>query len=561
MSKPDPWALFGEDDDVDLQAPVLAAAAPAAEPVAGDVESTGPSSAPKHVPVVASAPKAGAQTLLATVAIPLRRSLPHVRLFFARHAPSALDDLNRAGLTDPDAASLHAALSTLTTELGGDELDSSTLRLAAAAHSVTALAWDRLARGSWPSVAWRESYILGQLATLVCEGAAGHPLDAMEAGDLAMILGAPEEPPVQELVQLAEVACQMSISAHSALVAGRAKLGKPVVMVGAAAAPRLPTIPRVLGPDAVIDVPTITAPIPRLRVANPARSKSAAVSPPDVEHPALVALRAPLAGGKLLTTRVFRSDFASRSRPVVLLGMMNDWAALDEWRDLAGLAARQGHRCVPIEFGHHLGASWREAPLRLNAFFTEYLAPSLAWGWGQGAFTSVPANGGGVEVVPGNPPRVLVPSDRVAYLAQHGLFSQIPVLCDAFSMPTFALRDVGAVNAWWGTAGTVSRLHTDSYDNLLCQVVGYKFVRLFAPDEGRNLYVLPRTGSSDGGVAAQGNISAVNAEELSAPAFPLASKAQFVDTVLGPGDALFIPAGWWHHVRALTTSMSVSFWH
>jgi ribosomal protein L16 Arg81 hydroxylase len=30
------------------------------------------------------------------------------------------------------------------------------------------------------------------------------------------------------------------------------------------------------------------------------------------------------------------------------------------------------------------------------------------------------------------------------------------------------------------------------------------------------------------------------------------------DFVVGPGDALFIPVGWWHHVRALDVSVSLA---
>jgi ribosomal protein L16 Arg81 hydroxylase len=32
-----------------------------------------------------------------------------------------------------------------------------------------------------------------------------------------------------------------------------------------------------------------------------------------------------------------------------------------------------------------------------------------------------------------------------------------------------------------------------------------------------------------------------------------------LEVLVHPGEALFIPVGWWHHVEALETSISVSF--
>jgi hypothetical protein len=181
-----------------------------------------------------------------------------------------------------------------------------------------------------------------------------------------------------------------------------------------------------------------------------------------------------------------------------------------------------------------------------------------------------------------------VPATDVAYLAQHGLFEQLSGLAEDIDVPLYAGHDVGSVNAWFGTAGTVTRCHFDSYDNLLTQVVGYKFVRLYAPADSKNLYAMDggasKVGAGDAASAdadgaspgsqgkhtsgkpqgdvttSQRNISAVDVERADLERFPLFAHARHYDTVLGPGDMLFIPHGWWHYVRALTVSMSINFW-
>jgi ribosomal protein L16 Arg81 hydroxylase len=120
------------------------------------------------------------------------------------------------------------------------------------------------------------------------------------------------------------------------------------------------------------------------------------------------------------------------------------------------------------------------------------------------------------------------------------------------------------------SAGTVTRCHFDSYDNLLTQVWGYKYVRLYAPKCTPHLYPIAASLDSAGApgsrggdaTTSQGNISSVDVEAPDLRKHPLyaAVSAQYVDTVLGPGDALYIPAGWWHYVRAVTPSFTVNFW-
>jgi hypothetical protein len=49
------------------------------------------------------------------------------------------------------------------------------------------------------------------------------------------------------------------------------------------------------------------------------------------------------------------------------------------------------------------------------------------------------------------------------------------------------------------------------------------------------------------------------AEELRKK-FPDFERAAYCETILAPGDCLYIPRGWWHYVRSLSPSFSVSFW-
>lgn len=109
-----------------------------------------------------------------------------------------------------------------------------------------------------------------------------------------------------------------------------------------------------------------------------------------------------------------------------------------------------------------------------------------------------------------------------------------------------------AVNSWFGPAGTVSPLHFDPKDNLLCQVVGAKYLRLYSPCESDKLYPV------DGLLS---NTSQVKVEAAdAAAAFPKFADATFVECVLQEGEMLYLPPRYWHYVRSLSTSFSVSFW-
>ena len=63
------------------------------------------------------------------------------------------------------------------------------------------------------------------------------------------------------------------------------------------------------------------------------------------------------------------------------------------------------------------------------------------------------------------------------------------------------------MNIWFGTDGTVTPLHFDSYDNFLMQVIGFKYVRLYDKSETKYLYC------DDTSIEyAQGNMTNVSVE-------------------------------------------------
>ncbi|PRQ35274.1 putative [histone H3]-lysine-36 demethylase [Rosa chinensis] len=56
------------------------------------------------------------------------------------------------------------------------------------------------------------------------------------------------------------------------------------------------------------------------------------------------------------------------------------------------------------------------------------------------------------------------------------------------------------------------------------------------------------------------NSSQVDLDNIDEKEFLELQDLEFLDCILEEGDMLYIPPKWWHYVRSLTTSMSVSFW-
>lgn len=120
----------------------------------------------------------------------------------------------------------------------------------------------------------------------------------------------------------------------------------------------------------------------------------------------------------------------------------------------------------------------------------------------------------------------------------------------------FGARDPLA-SIWIGNRSRIAA-HHDLPDNLACVAVGHRRFTLFPPDQLANLYIGPLDFTPAGQP-----ISLVDFKNPDFTRFPkfAAALEQAHIAELGPGDAIFIPSLWWHHIESLDSlNVLVNYW-
>jgi hypothetical protein len=113
------------------------------------------------------------------------------------------------------------------------------------------------------------------------------------------------------------------------------------------------------------------------------------------------------------------------------------------------------------------------------------------------------------------------------------------------------------MSLWLGNRTRIAA-HHDLPDNLACVVAGRRRFTVLPPDELRHLYVGPLDFTPAGQAISLVDFAKPDFERF--PAFAKAlERAEVVE--LAPGDALFLPSMWWHHVEALEPfNLLVNYW-
>jgi hypothetical protein len=110
---------------------------------------------------------------------------------------------------------------------------------------------------------------------------------------------------------------------------------------------------------------------------------------------------------------------------------------------------------------------------------------------------------------------------------------------------------------WLGTA-TIVATHNDQVENLACVAAGRRRFTLFAPEQVANLYMGPFHITPAGTAVSMAHVTAPDLARFPRFADALA-EARTAD--LEPGDAIYIPYGWYHHVEALSPlNLLVNYW-
>jgi hypothetical protein len=122
----------------------------------------------------------------------------------------------------------------------------------------------------------------------------------------------------------------------------------------------------------------------------------------------------------------------------------------------------------------------------------------------------------------------------------------------------FAAHGVEAPPSIWIGNRTIASCHFDAPNNIACCAVGRRRFTMFPPEQIANLYPGPMDPTPGGQAISLVDFAAPDFERF--PGFKEAIAAGY-SAVLEPGDAIFIPSMWWHHVEGLSPfNTLVNYW-
>jgi hypothetical protein len=240
--------------------------------------------------------------------------------------------------------------------------------------------------------------------------------------------------------------------------------------------------------------------------------------------------------------KTFREEIQPAGRPVVLKGLVSDWptvrAARESPRALAhairGFDRGRMPNIIELPAAAHGHIFYRQDMSGMN--FTRYTAP--------------------IGVTLDRLLSVAAEPDPVSLFIESIVTQDfLPDFAAAHPMP---LVDAAIGPRIWIGNRIKVQTHFDLLYNIACVVGGRRRFTLFPPEQVANLYIGPLDFTPAGAPVSM--VPLTDPDLVRYPRFAEALRhAQQAE--LEPGDALYIPYGWWHHVESLTSlNVLVNYW-
>jgi hypothetical protein len=241
---------------------------------------------------------------------------------------------------------------------------------------------------------------------------------------------------------------------------------------------------------------------------------------------------------------LFEKTIKPRGRPAVLRGLVRDWPATR-----AGRESPQALSAYLKVFYAGLPVPVFEAPpsIRGRFFYNDSLD----------AFNFESKRALLSEVLDKLCHGLGNPSSAALYAGSVSLPIYLPGFTAANNARTLVSVDSVLESIWIGNRTCIAP-HFDNTENLACVVAGRRRFTMFPPDQIKNLYVGPLDKTPAGQP-----VSLVDVRNPDLDRFPRFAEAAATAEVaeLAAGDAVYVPALWWHNVEALEEfNVLVNYW-
>jgi len=226
-----------------------------------------------------------------------------------------------------------------------------------------------------------------------------------------------------------------------------------------------------------------------------------------------------------LSREEFLSDYYAKNTPVIITEMMDNWPAMLKWSP-EYLHRNYGNVQVEIQADRNSDPNYEINCNNLKQTVT------------MGEYVDRVTRGG-----PSNDYYMVANNRNLEREELKGLMADIEMFPEFLDGSNTSSR----VFFWFGPAGTITPLHHDPVNLMMAHVYGRKRWKIISPQQTPMLYNYV------------GVFSKVDLENPDYNKYPLFRNVKIIDVVLEPGEVIFIPVGWWHHVQALDPSIAVSF--